>query len=269
MNRSRIIILVLAAVAAGVTVFLMRGLLGGGSENAQATTAPEQSVAMADVLVASEALQPGVKLSAAQVRWQQWPKSAVDSSFITRDASPNIDQAVNGTVVRAPMVEGEPLASNKIVHADGAGFMAATLTPGMRAVSIGITTETGAGGFILPNDRVDVLLTQQVSENPRRFGTRTMLHDVRVLAVDQTYTQDKDQKVVLAKTATLELTEHQAETVERAQSDGTLSLTLRPLANDAAKDNAMADASRSDGDVSIIRYGLGHGSASTPGGQAQ
>ena len=261
MNRSRIIILAAAAIAAGVAALLMRGLLGGGTEKGHASTTP--TVAMSEVLVAAGNLQPGQKLTAAQVRWQQWPRSAVDSSFITQSSVASIDKAVEGTVVRAPLVAGEPLTSAKIVHSDAAGFMAAMLSPGMRAVSIGITTESGAGGFILPNDRVDVLLTSVISQSPKRFGAKTLLRDVRVLAVDQTYTQDKDQKVVLAKTATLELSQRQAETVARAQSDGTLSLTLRPLGDNGENAVASNAAGNESGDVSIIRYGLSHGSANS------
>ncbi len=100
------------------------------------------------------------------VRWQEWPKSDVDSTFITHEMTPDLETALTGTVVRAPIVEGEPLTNDKFVHADAAGFMAATLSPGMRAVSITITTDSGAGGFILPNDRVDVLLSDQISDTP-------------------------------------------------------------------------------------------------------
>ena len=88
--------------------------------------------------------------------------------------------------------------------------MAATLGPGMRAVSIPITTESGAGGFILPNDRIDLMVSVQISDNPKRYNAQVVLSNVRVLAVDQTIKQDQNQKVVLAKTATLELTPAQA-----------------------------------------------------------
>jgi pilus assembly protein CpaB len=138
--------------------------------------------------------------------------------------------------------------------------MAATLAPGMRAVSIGISTESSAGGFILPNDRVDVILTEQLGD-AHQFHARTILNDVRVLAVDQTYKEDKDQKVVLAKTATLELTPKQAEAVERSQSSGTISLSLRGLgdANPASSPVASSQSSllgSGEGDVEVLRYGI-------------
>jgi pilus assembly protein CpaB len=215
-------------------------------------------IASVGVLVASNAIEPGRSITQQMVKWQSWPKDSVDSTFITSDTNPSIDQIVAGTVARAPIVSGEPLTNTKMVHADAAGFMSARLTPGMRAVSIGISTESGAGGFILPNDRVDVMLSAQVSESPKRYAANVLLHDVRVLAVDQTYTQDKDQKTVLAKTATLELSPQQAEMVIAASSTGTISLALRPLGEDGMKDVAMNQHKNITGAVSVIRYGVGH-----------
>jgi pilus assembly protein CpaB len=165
------------------------------------------------------------------------------------------------------MLAGEPLTGAKFIHADAAGFMAAQLTPGMRAVSISISTDTGAGGFILPNDRVDVILTQQVSDTPRRFSSKALVSNVRVLAMDQTFSQDKDQKTVLAKTATLELTPDQADLVARSAAAGTISLSLRPLGeNDATADAAAAKLHHADdGTVTVIRYGIARGGYDSKG----
>lgn len=263
MNRSRVIILALAALAAGAAALLARGFLGGGTETGKALPAPLASVG---VLVASTNIEPGRPITPDLVRWQSWPKSSVDSNFFTQAANPNPDLIVKGTVARAPILSGEPLSNTKIVHSDSAGFMAATVSPGMRAVSIPITADSGAGGFILPNDRVDVILTVQTSEQPKAFGARTFLHDVRVLAVDQTYTKDKDQKTtVLAKTATLELSPQQAETVEAAASTGTVSLALRPLGENPGADLAMNTHRTDNQPVSVIRYGLARAGGVAPG----
>lgn len=251
MNRSRVIILGFAAVAAIVAAFLVRGLLGGGTEKSAAATVPP--VSTVQVLVAASNIQAGTKLTAGTVRWQVWPKSAVDSSFITANGGADIGRIIDGTVARAPLVAGEPLSTTKVVHADAVGFMAAQLAPGMRAVSIGISVQSGAGGFVLPNDRVDVLLTQPVAGVQRSFATKTILDDVRVLAVDQTFGQAAEEKVVVGKTATLELTPRQAEMIARASASGTLSLSLRPLA-DNSSDSTLASVS-GDG-VSVIRYGV-------------
>lgn len=256
MNRSRIIVLVLAAFAAGIAALLVRGLLGGGTPAVKAAIAPAPA-AMENVLVADGDIQSGTSISPAMVRWQSWPKSSVDSSFITQTGNPDTAAIVKGTVARAPLTAGEPLTGAKIIHADSASFMSAQLTPGMRAVSTAISTDTGAGGFILPNDRVDVVLTQQVSDSPRRFGSRVILSNVRVLAMDQTFTQDKDQKTVLAKTATLELAPDQATMLARSAPAGTISLSLRALgdASNVATRTGHADS----GQIVVIRYGVARG----------
>lgn len=259
MNRSRLIVLSVAALASAAAAFLARGFLGGGTAPTKAQTV---AVSTVGVLVASSNIEPGKPVTPDMVRWQTWPKSTVDSTFLTRDANPNPDQIVKGTVARAPILTGEPLTNTKIVHSDAAGIMAAMVSPGMRAVSISITVESGAGGFILPNDRVDVMLTVQVSDSPKAFATHTVLHNVRVLAVDQTYQQDKDQKSVLAKTATLELSPQQAEMLDAAAATGAVSLALRPLGDMGGQDLAMNTHRKvNNGMVAVIRYGMTHGAA--------
>lgn len=256
MNRSRVIVLVLAAVAAGIAALLVRGLLGGGTPDVKAAIAPAPA-AMVNVLVAESDIQPGTAITPALVRWQSWPKASADASFITEEGNPDTATIVKGTVARAPMTAGEPLSGTKIVHADAASFMSARLAPGMRAVSIAISTDTGAGGFILPNDRVDVVLTQQVSDSPRRFGSRVILNNIRVLAMDQTFTQDKDQKTVLAKTATLELAPDQATMLARSAPAGTISLQLRALGDGDA--NVASGGHKDNGQIVVVRYGVTRG----------
>jgi pilus assembly protein CpaB len=265
MNTQRIIVLAIAAVAAGGVAFLARGLLGGGTPTTAAATAPQ--IVTTDVLVASDNLQPGTALDATKVHWQKWPRSNVDSSFITSESVPQIEDAVKGTVVREPLANGQPISNTAIVHADAASFMSASLTPGMRALSFAISTDTGAGGFILPNDRVDVVLTMKIGENPARYRATTILDNVRVLAMDQTFKEDKDQKVVIAKTATVEVSPDQAELLAKSQATGTISLALRAL-GDADPKNKLTVASNNgprttgggqDGSaVMVIRYGVDH-----------
>jgi pilus assembly protein CpaB len=264
MNSRRLIVLLLAAGAAGVVALMVRGLIGGGTKEADAKVNPPP-LAVTEVLVASERLDPGQSLTDAKVRWQAWPAKNIDGSFIVRNAAATAASAVNGTVVRAPMVPGEPVTYAKIVRSDGAGFMAATLTPGMRAMSISISVASVAGGFILPNDRVDIILTMLTGDNPKRGAARLVLSDVRVLAIDQA-SDAKDQKAVSdVKTVTLELTPQQVQTVSLAQAMGVLSLSLRSLGDnqavaagtdgkDAAR-NAQDDGADS-GIVSVLRYGM-------------
>ncbi|HEY3637217.1 MAG TPA: Flp pilus assembly protein CpaB [Rhizomicrobium sp.] len=254
MDRSRIIVLAIAAVAAGVVALLARSLLGGGTQQTVAAPAPRE--AMSEVLVAAGELTPGAQLTPASVRWQDWPRSSVDSSFITHDNSPDISKIVQHAVIRAPMVPGEPLTTTKIVHGDAAGFMSASLMPGMRAVSITISADTGAGGFILPNDRVDVINTVQL-QDAHRAQTETILKDIRVLAVDQT-SDSKDTKSVVGRTATLELSPSQVELIERAKSGGSLSLALRALGDNETADAGPAKDDTGAKEVDILRYGIMH-----------
>ncbi|HET7084261.1 MAG TPA: Flp pilus assembly protein CpaB [Rhizomicrobium sp.] len=261
MNTQRIIVLGIALVAAGGAALLVRGMLGGGTQQVQAKVAPQ--VAMSEVLVASTNLSPGQALTTEQVRWEKWPASAVDPSFITHEPATSEDQIVKGTVVRAMILPGQPITRTALVHGDASGFMAATLGDGMRAISIAISTDSGAGGFILPNDRVDVILTRRGENN--RSSARTILTDLRVLAVDQTFRQEKDTRTVIGKTATVEVSPEQAEVIAAGSQSGLLSLSLRPL-NDAAaaaKPNDPAHNKKrtasnagNEGYVAVIRYGL-------------
>lgn len=228
MNIARLAVLSVAVVAAGGAALLVRG--GMNSANQARKVVPVQTTAAEDVLVAGANIEPGKILDPASVRWQAWPKSAIEASFIVKSKQPDSAKAVAGFIVRAPLVDGQPITDSNIVHANTTGFMAATLGPGMRAISIPVTVDTDAGGFILPNDRVDVLLTRDMgSAGIRNFQSETLLKDVRVLAIDQVIQQEKDKQAVVGKTATLELTPKQTEEMAQAVSTGVISLALHSL----------------------------------------
>ena len=267
MNPQRLIVLGIALVAAAGAAFLVRGMMGGGAPAVQARPSPV--VAMSEVLVANVNLTPGQALSVEQVRWEKWPTSTVDPSFITHESVGNEEQAVKGTVVRAMILPGQPITKTAIVRGDASGFMAATLSDGMRAVSITISADSSAGGFILPNDRVDVILTRKPDSSSTRGFAKTILSDLRVLAVDQTFRQDKDTRTVVGKTATVEVTPEQAEAVAAATMSGQLSLALRPLSEAGAMGNAPRKhtAAANDGLVSVIRYGMAGSGARQEGPQ--
>lgn len=262
MNTRRLVVLLLAAGAAGVVALMVRGFVGGGAKQAEAHIAPA-AVEIARVLVAATRLEPGKSLAADQVRWQAWPVRSIDSSFIRQIDTMTSAAIVAGMVVRAPMVEGEPVTFAKMVKSGSSGFMAATIAPGMRAVSIPVSIASVAGGFILPNNRVDIILTVVTNDTPKRGLTRTVLNDVRVLAMDQV-PDNKDQKALAdVKTVTLELSPEQARIVSTAQAMGVLSLALRGLGDEqiAAADphkktNPGADGEDQSGIVTVIRYGL-------------
>jgi pilus assembly protein CpaB len=260
MNVNRIAILGAAAIAAGAAAFLVRGMLGGGTPSSEASI-PTANYATVDVLVASADITAGKPLTVNDVRWQAWPKSALASAYTTRASQPDIAKAVEGAVVRAPLFSGEPITPGKVVKAQNASFMSATLTPGRRAVSIKIEAETTAGGFILPNDRVDVVHTRQVGNSGKEFQSMTILRDIRILAIDQTAKTDQNAQTAVGKTATLELDEGQAELINQAQASGSLSLTLRALGDveTALRDEGQSRA-RPTGAINIIRYGVARGS---------
>jgi pilus assembly protein CpaB len=166
---------------------------------------------------------------------------------------------VVGSIARAPFIAGEPIREQKLVRAEGSGFMAAILPSGMRAVSTEISPETGAGGFILPNDRVDVILTRRLknpdSNQPDIVTSEIILANIRVLAIDQAPKEKDGQNAVIGKTVTLELKPEQIATLTAARQAGTLSLALRSIADVNVVEVRTEDRSAKQG-VNVIRYGV-------------
>jgi pilus assembly protein CpaB len=257
MKAARLVVLTVAIAAGGVAAMLA----GRTEKPPQVKVAPVQQIATIDVLVAKGDIAMGQAVSPGDVRWQEWPANAATGNFIRRSDRPNAIEALSGSIARAPFVGGEPIRETKLVNAKGSGFMAAILPTGMRAISTQISPETGAGGFILPNDHVDVILTRR--ENDKAAGgethsSQTVLTNVRVLAIDQNVQEKDGQKVVVGKTATLELTPRQAETLALSQHLGTLSLALRSIA-DARQDAPQSEdtlGGRRAG-VNVVRFGVG------------
>jgi pilus assembly protein CpaB len=203
----------------------------------------------------------GQGLKAADLRWQPWPADAAPGGAITKTDAPNGLEEATGSVVRSGFLSGEPIRREKLIKTDGSGFMSAVLPSGMRAVAISIDNKgaSSAGGFILPNDRVDVIRTYRDDEASRSGGvdihsSETILSNIRVLAIGQTVQERNGEKVVTGETATLELAPAQAETVTLAQKVGQLSLALRSLQDAAATDAPRRE--ESDGSLTIVRYGV-------------
>jgi len=227
-------------------------LAGGGQKPPEPVQVAQ--VEMADVLVAKSNIGVGQKITPAELQWQPWPVTAVVPTFVRKSAMPDAMQKLTGTIVRYAFVAGEPINEAKVIKADGSGFMAALLPSGKRAISTEISAETGAGGFILPNDRVDVILTRRQRDSDRA-DSETILSDIRVLAVDQTIGEKDGQKVVVGKTATLELSPGQAEMLARSRQMGTLSLALRSLA-DAGRNENPDDDNLNRRRIDVLRYGV-------------
>jgi len=253
MKAARLVVLTVAIAAGGVAA-----LLAGRGEKPPEPKPEAAAPATIDILIAKSDIPMGKALSPADIAWQAWPTTTATGNFIRKPDRPAAIENLSGYIARVPFVAGEPIREAKLVNAKGSGFMAAILPSGMRAVSTQISPETGAGGFILPNDRVDVVLTRRDKEVEKSGGgeaqtSEIVLSNIRVLAIDQNVEEKNGQKVVIGKTATLELTPSQVETLTLSQQLGALSLALRSI-TDASKTDAPTEKRR--GSVNIVRFGV-------------
>jgi len=289
MKPARIIVICVAAVAAIGLALVVRAM--GSPSNtptAVATAAAVPARPMAKVLVAAKDLQPGQRLADSDLAWKDWPVDEVNPAFITDGATPlpvveaaaappegavaSVTRAASnfatggakadyvGSVVREPILAGEPIVGRKIVRAGDSGYMAAYLEPGMRAMAIRVTVETAAGGFILPGDRVDVLLTREATPNNMGVmegdrSSSTVMQNIKVLAIDQSTRAGDDEQAVVGATATLEIGPRDAEALALAKSQGELSLILRSYADTGGPSGRVAPPVRQFSAVRVYRGG--------------
>jgi pilus assembly protein CpaB len=251
MDSRKIILLVGALFVAAITAFMARSLIVGSSApaaSAQAPIAPVQTGT--EVLVATKALPIGTILDATSFKFQPWPKELVENAYFVRKDGFD-PKSLQGTVVRSGITAGQPLTQGAVVKPGDRGFLAAALTPGMRAVTFPVRNENSVAGFVFPGDRVDLMLSQSVpggGDGPPLKVAETIMKNLRVLATDQRTTSDVDDQgktVVRAiSMVTIEATPAIAEKISVARSLGDLSLVLRPLADSASElDQAIADGS--------------------------
>ncbi len=293
MSPVRLVILLIAAAAAIGAVFLVRSMQAPAPAVAAADVAAPAPVPveipLKQILVANNTIPAGKFVSLDDLKWQGWPADAQMDSFIDREKEAEALEKMVGAVARFDIVAGEPVTKTKLQHPGTAGFMSVMLTPGMRAVSIEIETETAAGGFIQPNDRVDVIVTREVETanaqaNPLA-GIRSdlILQNVRVLAIDQVYgtppmengegeARTGQGAVIVGSRATLELSERDATLVNTARKAGDISLTLRSIADLSAPQGATGmgrayrDGVSQDAEgVRVYRYGTETVSSATAG----
>lgn len=258
MKAARLIVLGVALAAGGVAAWLASGTRS--PEPPKEAALPP--LATVDVLVAKSDLVTGQVIGPSDLGWQTWP-AASSGGFIKKTDRPDAVAQFAGAVVRTPLAGGEPIRDTKVVMAKSNGFMAAILPHGMRAVSLDVSPDTGAGGFILPNDHVDVLLTRRdkVAEKTsgiERYVTETILKNVRVLAIDQVLGEKDGQKVVIGKTATIELNPRQTETLALSHQLGSISLALRSLVNSPSTSPEGGEGEEDDKGhaVNTVRYGV-------------
>lgn len=234
-------------IAAILTFFLRSVLVGASAPQAQAVTQAPPPVEGPKVLVATRGLPVGTIIDPTSVKFQPWPKEQVEGAYFQEGAGFDMKNVV-GTVVRTAMTAGQPISQGALVKPGDRGFLAAALGPGMRAVTVPVSTQTSVAGFIFPGDRVDLLLTQSVTgggDGPPLKASETIMRNLRVLATDQRTSDDKDEKgntiVRTFSTVTVEATPKIAEEIAVAQTVGTLSLSLRSIAdNQADFDQAIA-----------------------------
>lgn len=276
MNLMRIIILVAAIAAAGLTALLVSSLVS----TPKVAVEEKPSIPVNQVLVAARKIEIGTKLTEADLRWQEFPQPSVAPAYLVRDRNPEAIKELVGGIARSEIFADSPITPGKIVNAGDGGFMSAILEGGMRAMSVQISPETGAGGFILPGDRVDVLLSYEGNvegengQTEKEVVSEIILENVRTLAIDQTVndpaaSEDASKGAVqtssvIGKTATLELTPAQAQKLSKSMLGGSLSLALRSLerredpdfaAREAAAAAALEEQRSKSKGFTIIRYG--------------
>lgn len=235
MGVGRILVLALAAVAGLFVAYYVRTTQGAPAASPTVVETTEVvELPATRILVARTSLRAGQRVTASDIGWQPWPEQAVFDTFLTEADYATAVEDYAGAVARADIHPGEPITGRKLVNPGDAGFMAAVLAPGMRAVSVSITAESGAGGFILPGDRVDVILTHEIEIDDGRTTrdehvSRTILENIKVLAIDQLPRQEEDEQAVVGSTATLELPPEHAETIALAEALGDITLALRSV----------------------------------------
>ena len=252
MNKARIVVLSIALGAGGLAAYLA----SGSTEKPAAE--PVAQIPTVDILVAKSDIGLGQSVKPDDLQWQAWPQ-ATSGNFISRASKADAVKEFTGSIARSPFIAGEPIREQKLVKSDGSGFMAAILPAGYRAISTEISPETGAGGFILPNDRVDVILSKR-EKNPDSKGpdittSEIIMTNVRVLAIDQAPKEKEGTSSMVGKTATLELKPEQAEVLARARQSGVLTLALRSIVDVNAVEKIEEQIARSEG-LNVIRYGV-------------
>ena len=247
MDAKKIVLLMGALIIAVTTALLARNMLSSSGAPEAAASAMPVEADQPHVLVATKALPVGTILDAESFRFQPWPKDLVEQAYYLKgQADP---QKLVGSVVRTAISAGQPMTVGSVIKPGDRGFLAAALGPGMRAVTVPVSAQNSVAGFVFPGDRVDLVLTQSVSGggdgDPLKVS-ETILRNLRVLATDQRMDalgEDGKPVVQTYSNVTIEVTPKIAEKIAVAQTIGSLSLSLRSLADNASDlDAAIAGA---------------------------
>lgn len=251
MNKAQIAVLAVAVAAGGGAFMMMTGTPPEAPHLIQALPSPKTD----HVLVATRDLSYGTALTEPDTAWIEWPANAVPTGALRKSEAPSVKEDIQGSFVRNPISNGEPVRRERLIKGQTAGLMSTMLTTGRRAVAIDVSPNTTAGGFILPNDHVDVIRTFRDTDQAKDgVNSEVILTNVRVLAMGQTVETKNGESVVSGATATLDLDPRQAEAVILAQRTGQLALVLRSLAD--AQVSEQQDPANSDDPLTIVRFGV-------------
>ncbi|MDQ2878447.1 MAG: Flp pilus assembly protein CpaB [Pseudomonadota bacterium] len=250
MDSRKVILLVGALFVAGLTAFMARSLIRGSAAPTAGAATMAAPIDGPEVLVATRALPIGTILDAAALSYKPWPKEMVDNAYYIKGQNSD-PRTLVGTVVRNAITAGQPVTQGALVKPGDRGFLAAALGPGMRAVTVPVSTQTSVAGFVFPGDRIDLVLTQTVpggGDGPPLKVSETVIRNLRVLATDQRTDNaaGEDGKTVVKtfSNVTVEATPKIAEQIAVAQTLGSLSLSLRSLADDGQElEQAIASGS--------------------------
>jgi pilus assembly protein CpaB len=233
MPLQRILIIVVALVAAMGALFVVRNASGPA---ASAVGAQPAALTGPKVLVAAKDISAGVVARADMLTWAAWPAAAANPNFLTEDANPKAAEEFVGAVARVDIQAGEPISPRRLIKRGDLGAFSAIIRPGYRAVAVPITRETAAANFIVPNDRVDVVLARKVEASGRgalEYRSDVIFENVRVLSVgEEVRPKDGDVKPMEGAVATIELAPRDVETLAMAKSMGDISLALRAVEAD-------------------------------------
>lgn len=225
MRATTLISFLVAIVLAGMAVFGARNWLAQQQQALmQAATGPQEEAPRDSIVIARAPLRFGERLTAEKLELLEWPSERLPPNSFTNIADVVGTSDETARFVLESMDPGEPVLSTKTTEPGQRAKLSTAITPGLKAVSISVNDVLGVAGFVLPGDRVDVMLTRSTGETGAFVDV--LLQGVRVLAIDQSADDRKDQPSVV-RTVTFEVTTEEAQKLTLGATVGTLSLALR------------------------------------------
>jgi pilus assembly protein CpaB len=262
MKKAKLVTIGVALTAGLGAIYLFSGQKPPPTATVQALPVAAPVIQTEDVLTAARDMGMGTLVAEPDIKWEAWPKATVSVAMIKKSETPNAVEDFKGSVTRGSFFQGEPIRREKMVKGPNSGFMSAILASGMRAVAINIDASgsTTAGGFVLPNDHVDIIRIRKDDELAKSGGgdgmiSEVLLPNVRILAIGQNVQEKNGERVVVGSNATLEVDPRQAEMLILAQRTGQLSMTLRSML-DAQKTEVAAEVEKPETGMTIVRAGI-------------